>query len=454
MQNLPACLKQMQQDSKLGLQGFLAMGRVPPRVNLWRGEFARIGPPPRPEVVLQAGHADAVTSLAVTADNRVLITASQDSTVRAWSLKDGALLHVWSGQTTGATALGLSGDDRWVVMGGGRGTVLVGDLRDFSLAPASRPPHTKRVDLVRVLPDGKHFVSVDRDGAPALSDLAVSPLQPKAWPAQDLRCLEIAGGGKADDGTVAALFHDGTVRLFDSRGGGGAEIVARHGRPTALAVSPDGRTLALGFPSGQVTLRDIRAGNETEHQAAPSAIRLLAFSASGSVAVSHEQGLRLISPAPAGAAGPGNLADLADRPAASVAFSADGRYLAACSAGRGELKAWRLDGQGVPQLIYEDPKARASVVGFTFDGRSVVSGGKTGSVSSHRLERGTGGKSPGRSPPTAGRSSAWTARPAAVTSWSSPTICRRRSGTSRTAPAEGCRGAGPPPPSSTTTRSS
>ena len=160
--------------------------------------------------------------------------------------------------------MGLSGDDRWVVIGGGRGTVQLGDLRDFSLAPAARPPHTMRVDLVRVLPDGGHFVSVDRDGGAVLCDLSVVPLEPKAWPAGDLRCLELAAGGKGDDGTVAALFHDGTVRLFDSRGGGGAVIAPRLGRPSALAVSPDGRTLALGFPAGQVTLRDIRGGKETE----------------------------------------------------------------------------------------------------------------------------------------------------------------------------------------------
>ena len=46
-------------------------------------------------------------------------------------------------------------------------------------------------------------------------------------------------------------------------------IAPRLGRPTALAVSPDGRTLALGFPGGQVTLRDIRDGKETELQPRP-----------------------------------------------------------------------------------------------------------------------------------------------------------------------------------------
>lgn len=393
MKNLSSCLKQLQQDSRLGLQGFLAMGRVPPRVNLWRGVFARNDPPPRPEVVLQAGHADKVTGLAVTADNQFLITSSQDSTVRTWSLSDGALLHVWSGQTSGATAVGLSGDDRWVVMGGGRGTVRVGDLNNFTLAPAPRPPHTVRVDVVRVLPDGRHLVSVDRDGSAVLCDLAVSPLDPKPWPARELRCLEVSGGGMSDDGTVAARFHDGTVRLFDAHGGGGAVITPQPGRPTALAVSPDGRILALAFPGGRLTLREIRGGKEIDLPSVPSAVRRLAISATGWVAVSHEQGLRLVPPAATrGAERGGKSADLSDRPAGDMAFSPDGRYLVACTEGLGELRTWSLDGANTPQLIHEVPNARAAVVGFTLDGRAVVSGGLKGSVAFHLLEPSAGGE--------------------------------------------------------------
>ena len=102
-------------------------------------------------------------------------------------------------------------------------------------SPAARPPHTKRVDLVSDAPRRQPFrLGRPRRGG-VLCDLAVSPLEPKAWPARELTCLEIAGGGKADDGTVAALFHDGTVRLFDARGGGGLPWITAEARPADRA---------------------------------------------------------------------------------------------------------------------------------------------------------------------------------------------------------------------------
>ncbi len=293
--SLAECLKQLQQDSRLGLQGFQARGRVPAELSLWKDQFNLNIEPPRPEMVLQVGHADRVTALACSADQRLLFSASMDSTVRAWSLVDGALLHVWTGQTVGAAALGLSRGETQLVIGGGRGTVNVADLRDFSLATTPRPPHVKRVEQITMLPDGNHFISIDRDGA-ALGDLRVSPLDTTPWPGQGLICVDVACGGTPGKGTIAGVFTDGSVRIYDARRPTGAPVDTREGRPTALACSPDGRTLALGFRTGKVVLRNVAGHAETEHQMADHPIRSLAIAPTGWIAVGHDRGLRLAAP--------------------------------------------------------------------------------------------------------------------------------------------------------------
>ena len=418
-QNLASCLKQMQQDSRLGLQGFLAMGRVPPRLSLWRDNFARNDPPPRPEVVLQAGHADRVTGLAVTADNRTLITSSQDSTVRAWSLKDRRPAPRLVGADRGGHGAGaqrrrsLGRHGRRPGHGPGRRPA-----RLLARRPSPGRRTTKRVDLVRVLPDGGHFVSVDRDGGLAV---LVRPRRSPSSPGHGRRPTSVAwrspAAASATDGTVAALFHDGTVRLFDARGGGGA------GSPRGTAVRPPWRSrpTAAPWPWASPTgghVRDIRGGKETEHQSAPVAVRRLAFS--------HERlgGRRpRTGPAP-DAPGPGRRGRAQRQarrprriaPPRSLAFSADGRYLAACTEGLGELKAWRLDGEGAPQLIYEDPRP-----GPPRSASPATAGRWSAEATRARCHpiawsEGRGESSPGRSPPTGARSSTWTARPAAVTS--------------------------------------
>src|SRR5262249_7499147 len=101
-----------------------------------------------------------------------------------------------------------------------------------SLIPAPRQPHLKGVTQIVMLPDGSHFVTVDRDATAALWDLSVSPLEPRPWlkPDQGTRCLEVAAGGKPKFGIVAARCGDGKVRLFDAQGTGGAEVRLPEGR--------------------------------------------------------------------------------------------------------------------------------------------------------------------------------------------------------------------------------
>lgn len=81
--NLAACLKDLQQDPKLMLQGFRTLGGVPPSLGLRKDQLGRRDAEPEPELVLQLGHADKTTALTATADGRMILSASQDSTIRA-----------------------------------------------------------------------------------------------------------------------------------------------------------------------------------------------------------------------------------------------------------------------------------------------------------------------------------------------------------------------------------
>ena len=63
------------------------MGGVPPSLSLWKEQFGTQLAEQKPELVLQSGHSDKLTGVAATADGRLIITASMDSTVRVWSAR-------------------------------------------------------------------------------------------------------------------------------------------------------------------------------------------------------------------------------------------------------------------------------------------------------------------------------------------------------------------------------
>jgi WD40 repeat protein/uncharacterized caspase-like protein len=388
--NLAACLRDLHEDAQLMRQGFRSMGGVPPSLSLWKDQFGSQNAEQKPELVLQTSHSDKLTGVAATADGRFIITASTDSTVRVWSAQEGSLLRVLPGYSAevGVTALALSHDDRWLVTGGGRGAVLIYDLeRDFKTKLVSRQPHAKRIEQIALLPDGFHFVSLDRDGRAFLWDARESPQEPKPLIA-NRACKQIVSGGRfvpdgKDRGLVVAWCTDGRLRTFDPSGAGGEALEVPPGPLTALAISPDGRFLGFGFGDGKVVIQDRDSQRQTEHQAAasPVKVRRLVFSDAGKIAVEHEKGVRLLTVPSA----PGDTAarqfDLIDRPLQSLDFSSGGEYLATSTEGIGALRVWRIGGDAPPATVIDEPRAGASRLGFTGNSRALISGDFGGGVS-------------------------------------------------------------------------
>ncbi|MGP0064270.1 MAG: caspase family protein [Isosphaeraceae bacterium] len=367
--NLSACLSDLQQDARLKAQGFCTLGGVPPSMTLWPIE--KDAAEPRPELVIQAGHADRVMAMAFPADGRLIVTAAMDSTIRIWSAPDRSLLRVLPGQSVGVTAMAMSRDDRWLISGGGRGAVLVYDRsRDFRLiAMEAGQRHRAGIRQIALLPDGLHFVSLDADGRSFLWDLSRSPLSPQPW-LPDSVCKEVACGGR-DPGVVAALLDDGTVRMFDAAGGGGPSRKPTRPSTATIAVSPDGRLLATGYDDGKVVIHDFEKGTHREVSAHEDAapVHRLVFSTAGALAIGHKHGIRLI--AGAGMHDTPRRFDLLGRPPEDLIFSPGGEYLAACTQEVGALRVWRIAGDGPSEVIVDD-SAQASRLGITGNGRGLA----------------------------------------------------------------------------------
>src|SRR5579875_582006 len=385
--NLAACLRVLELDSGLKAAGFQAIGGVPPDLTLWADQLGAPAAQPRPEMVLQVGHADRILEILSTPDSRTLITASQDSTIRVWSPGSKSLLRVLTGHAVGVTAMALSGDGRRLVSGGGRGEVMIHDLsRDFARQSVVRQPHDEgsRIVQVAMLPDGPRCTTVDSTGRAVLWDLSRPTPAPAPW-MEGVVCRKVATGGIGKEGIVAALCGDGTVRLFSASGEGGTVIPLPSGRADVVAISPDGRFLGVGFEDGRVVLRDLNAAKHVERRIAEDAIQHLAFSAQRSLAVGHARGVRLIEVRPGPVLGAEAILN-AGGGAARLAVSPDGRLLAACDQNTGALRVWRLDGDPPRELIVDEPNADVLTLAFTTDGRTLVTGTKLGMIRTRPID--------------------------------------------------------------------
>ncbi|HLU46497.1 MAG TPA: protein kinase, partial [Planctomycetota bacterium] len=203
-----------------------------------------------------AGHQGVVLGLAVDPRGRWVATASEDRTVRVWSLADGT--ELWRGEEEARVDVVAFDPDGTLVASGSRGGVT--RLRDAASGVEIRSwaDHERQVSALAFTPDGRYLITASTDHRVRVRDLRGDG---------EIRALDRHERGVLDlvvapRGTflVTASADESAIVWDLASAKPTLELRSHHSAVCAVAISPDEAWIATASHDGTAKLWDARTG--------------------------------------------------------------------------------------------------------------------------------------------------------------------------------------------------
>jgi WD40 repeat protein/DNA-binding SARP family transcriptional activator len=274
---------------------------------------------------------------AVSPDGREFALGSQAGGVRLLDLTSGRVRRMQGGHRGEVSRLRFTPDGRRLVTAGHDGQVLVWDVDEGSVTERFAG-HSAEVDGLDITADGRTLITASVDGRAILWDLAGDRRLDRRFPVGVSFDVPFTPRGIAvspDGRTLALTESDGTVDLIDAATlQRRAVLRALPAAATAVAFSPDGRLLAVTGASDRITLWNARTLAPAGELPMPVNSDAIAFSPDGKLLAAAEEDVAN----PLNKGGPLRVWNVPRRTltafrggsaANSIAFSPDGRLLAA-----------------------------------------------------------------------------------------------------------------------------
>jgi WD40 repeat protein len=338
---------------------------------LWdRDSLKRIGQP-------LVGHQKRVTSLTFSPDGKTLVSTGWDDEINVWGIPGGNLRTELSEPNTHLLTAAVSPDCKTLAVSTEDNHILLWDMDSRRYLGKPLIGHKADVRSITFSPDSKTLASGSRNGTVILWNVIKRPNQSRT-PKGNLTRVAFSPDGRI----VATSSDDKTITLLDAAGRQPLDqLVTDHKTAIrSLAYSPDGKTFASGGDEGSIILWDAAtrrpAGAPMKGHDSP--VFDLAFTPDAKTLASGNQDGTIIFWDVAGRQRIGEPLRHPDD-VVSISFSPDGKMLAAASED-GTVIAWDVAGRKAVNQIFIKETDDIVTLAFSPDGKTVAVASGTGAI--------------------------------------------------------------------------
>ena len=193
------------------------------------------------------GHSESINCVSISPDGKMLVSGSEDNTIKLWDLDTGECLASLAGHEAGVKSVAIAPDGQLLISGSADHTIKLWQLPDNQNEPICPDPiytltgHSDWVKCLAITPDGQILASGSQDKTIKLWQLDTGELKSTLighW--REVNNLTISPDGRtliscSGDETIQ-LWHLDTLKPLHSFEG-------HQGGVAAVTISPDGQPL-------------------------------------------------------------------------------------------------------------------------------------------------------------------------------------------------------------------
>ncbi|WP_437760199.1 TIR domain-containing protein [Sorangium sp. So ce1389] len=314
------------------------------------------------------GHSDRVNACAISPDGQIIVSASDDATLKVWDLASGQLVTTLDGHLNWVNACAISPDGQRIVSASDDGTLKIWSLAHGQLM-ATIEGHSRWVSCCTISPDGQRIVSASGDGSLKVWYLNTGQLLATLKGHLDAvnTCAVSPDGQRIVSGSC-----DRSLKVWDLSTGWLLSTLDGHSDEVrSCAISPDGRRIVSASRDRSLKVWDLSTGrllstldghsDEVRSCAiSPDGRRVVSASGDGTLKIWDLNAGRLLS----------TLDGHSDE-VRSCAISPDGQRIVSAS-GDGTLKIWDLDAGRLLSSL-DGHSSWVNACAISHDGRRIVS---------------------------------------------------------------------------------